>query len=121
MILLARVSTGKMAVRRISIDRRGKLARQPRQKLVLRQAGLLLQCGQHVRPDRLLQLRWRKLLVRPLVDPGLRGIALTILLEAFEQFAQAAVQQGADAASGERAAEIAEQAAQRALLGSAGG
>src|ERR1043166_7288249 len=97
-----------MAVRRISIDRRGKLARQPRQQFLLRQAGLLLQCGEQVRPDRLLQLRWRKLLVRSLIDPGLRGVALAVLPEAFEQFTQAAVQEPANAASGECATQIAE-------------
>src|SRR5882762_261990 len=64
------------------------------------------------RRDRwLLQLRRRDLLVGTVIDPGLGGLTLAVLLEFFEQFANAAVQQPAYARAAEHSAEIAKQSA----------
>jgi len=52
-----------------------------------------VQVLQNVGTDGLLQLRRRDLLVGTVIDPGLGGLTLAVLLEFFEQFANAAVQQ----------------------------
>ena len=50
---------------------RRKLPRKSGQKFFLGQAGLLFQRRQDIRPDRLLQLRRRNLLVGTIIDAGL--------------------------------------------------
>ena len=105
-----------MSVWSVSINSRRKLSRQPRQKLLLRQPSLLLQCGQHIRPDSLLKLRGWKVFIRSLADPGLCGISLAVLFEAFEQFSEPATQEPADPTACEPATQIAKQAAQLSLL-----
>src|ERR1700752_361838 len=74
------VLAGQTAVRCILINSRRKLSRQPRQKLLLRQPGLLLQRCQHVRSDGLLELRGRKFFIRSLAYPGLRCIPWPLCL-----------------------------------------
>ena len=64
-------------------------------------ARLLLQCGQHIGPNCLFQLRGRKLLIRTLVDPGLRRVSLPVLLELFEQLAQSSPKQASGSPAGQ--------------------
>src|ERR1700738_1075612 len=64
----------------VLIDRGRQFARQPGQQFLLRQPGLFFQRGQNIRPEGLLQLRRRNLLVGAVVDPGLRRVAVAVLL-----------------------------------------
>ncbi len=86
---------GQTAARRVFVHSGRKLPRKPGKKFFLGKAGLLLQRGQDIRADRLLQLRRRNLLVGTVIDPGLGRVALTVLLELFEQLADAAIEQPA--------------------------
>ncbi len=91
---------GKATVRRILINRRRKFARQSRQEFFLGQTGLLLERGQYILSDGLLELGGGKFFVRSFAYPGLCGISLAVLFEPLEQFAKPAAQQASDAAAG---------------------
>ena len=58
-----------------------------------------------VAADRLRQVAFRNVLVRPAADPGVGGLALAVLLELVEQAAEAAAQHAAGRAAGQQAAE----------------
>jgi hypothetical protein len=60
---------------------------------------LLLQGGKHVRSDGLLELGGRKIFIRPLVDPRLCRLTLTVLFEVFEELSEPAAQKPADPAA----------------------
>ncbi len=74
-----------------------------------RQPRLLRQMRQHVGSDGGFQLVVRQFFDWGRGDPRVRYVALAISFEALEQFAEAAVQQSADAASGAQSAETAQQ------------
>src|SRR3954471_2542714 len=99
----------------VFIDRGRQLARQAGEQFVLGQTGLFFQRGQNIRPDRLLQLWRRTLLVGAVIDPGLCRVAVAVLLEVLQQLAQAAAQKAAGAAAAQHPTEIAEQTTQGRL------
>src|SRR3974377_781965 len=113
------VLTGKPTARRVLVDGRRQFARKPGEKLVLRQAGLLLQDCQDIRPNRLFKLRWSNLLVGAVIDPRLSNLSLTALPESFEQFTKTAAQKTCHAALGALSAQVTEHAAQRRLRAAA--
>src|SRR6478735_1491452 len=100
MVLGVRRLVGKATVRCILINRRRKFARQSRQEFFLGQTGLLLERGQYILSDGLLELGGGKFFVRSFAYPGLCGISLAVLFEPLEQFAKPAAQQASDAAAG---------------------
>src|SRR5215218_9179949 len=57
----------------------------------------------------------RDILVRTLIDPGFSLVALAVLLEPVQQFADPAAEEAASAGAAEHPAQIAQQAAQGLL------
>jgi len=53
---------------------------------------LLLKPLQNIRSDGLLEFGRGHLPVRPMIDPGLGGFALTILLEVLQQFSNTSIE-----------------------------
>jgi hypothetical protein len=51
---------------------------------------LLLERGQYIHANGLLQLGWGQFFVGTFIDPGFRRIPLAILLEPIQQFSQSA-------------------------------
>jgi hypothetical protein len=81
---------------------------------------LFRQGVQHLRANRLLKLGRCTRFVRARFDPGLRGFALTALLEAVDEFAEPTTKDPAGTGTTETAAQLAEQATDAALPGSSG-
>ena len=95
-------------MRRQLVDCVWQFAREPRQQLILREAGLLLQRGEHVRADRLLQLVRAQRLVGARSDPRVGGLAMAGLLEAVDQVTEAAAQHAARGGAADAATSTAD-------------
>src|SRR6478752_4055315 len=67
----SKLCSGQTTIGSVFIDSRRQLARKSRKQLFLRKSRLLFELFENVRPDCLLQLLRRDLLVRARIDPGL--------------------------------------------------
>jgi hypothetical protein len=82
-------------VRGVAADGREQLARQPRQQGRAAEPGLLRQVVEDVAADGALAIGLRDGAVRPVIDPGLRGVAVAALGEVLDELAQPAGDQAA--------------------------
>src|SRR5918994_6711259 len=80
---------------RVLVHRARQLPRQPSEQLVARQPRLLREGREHIGSDGLLELVRRNLSVRPRRHPGVDGLGMSRLLEATNEFRQAAAEKRA--------------------------
>jgi hypothetical protein len=73
-----------------SIDGIGQFVAQLREKLLAGHAGARCQLRDLIRAKCGAEIVRRDLLVRARTDPGIRGVAMAVLLELLEQVAEAA-------------------------------
>ena len=76
---------GKPPLRREMIDHVRQMLAQSIDQFCLRHSSLLRQHLNLIFAQHLRQNVWRNLFIRPLADPGVGNLALTFLLELFEQ------------------------------------
>src|SRR6476619_8251041 len=96
-------------VRRELIDEAREILPQPFQQVVASHPGLLRQRVERVASERAREVTLGDRLVRPGADPGMRHVALAVLLELLEQPAEAAIKHRAGRRAAEHAAERAAQ------------
>src|SRR5262249_21206365 len=95
------------SVGRELINQLRQMLTKPGKQIVTVHAGLLTQGVQRLAPERFLQIVRRNLLVRAIADPGLRDMAVSALLESFDQVVEAAAQHGSGRGAAEQAAQSA--------------
>ena len=106
-VVLASRRRRNASIGRVFVHGSRQLAGQAVEYLLLRQSGLLFQLLQDIRTDRLLKFGRRDLPVRPVIDPGLRGVTLTVLFKVLEKFADPAVEQRTHATAADEATQVA--------------
>lgn len=95
---------GKPPLRREMIDHVRQMLAQSIDQFCLRHSSLLRQHLNLIFAQHLRQNVWRNLFIRPLADPGVGNLALTFLLELFEQIIQTTAQHTPGTAAREQAA-----------------
>ena len=114
------VASRQAPVRGVLVHCLRQRRRKPRQEFLPGEPGLLGQGCQHLGADGLFKLIGSDLLVRSRADPGLRDVALTLLLEALHQLTEPAAEQASKPAPTKAAEKPAEASLLIALARSAG-
>src|SRR4051812_32564223 len=103
------VLVGQPSIRRQLVDELRQVLAQGRQYLIARHPGLARNRVEIFVPDRLREIVGRDRLVRAVAYPGLRRVAVAVLLHVADEVAQAAAQNAARSPAGEESAEHATQ------------
>jgi ABC transporter substrate binding protein len=96
---------GQAALGRQLVDGLRQFPAESRKQFLTRHPGLLRQPIDPLLPKPLLELRWRQRFVRPFRHPGIRFVALSVLLELLDQVAQATAQDGACCTAADQSAQ----------------
>ena len=108
-------------MRRELIDQIRKVHTKAVEQLGATYAGLLRNMVERLAAERVLEIPRRNLLILPTADPGLRNIAMSMLLQVLDQVAETSAEHVAGSSAAEKTAKAAfQQIAQRAARASTG-